>query len=167
MEFAMVGEKLRELAEDATEAKMTDAFGRSAINRFYYAAFLSGRHALSVMNPKWRSVRHSNLPDHFKGVVLKRIKKTARTQEKSGLLNPSKSSDIQTKANTAASQLSNLMTRAYAARCDADYEPEKPVNREEGVLSLAGVRVSDAQNWPRKAEQYSKVLLRLWNELGL
>ena len=39
-----------------------DAFGRSAFNRYYYAAFLSTRELLSMIERSWSGVPHSNIP---------------------------------------------------------------------------------------------------------
>ncbi|MFP3541518.1 hypothetical protein, partial [Pseudomonas sp. SIMBA_044] len=65
---------------------IANLYGRSAFNRYYYAAYLSVREMLQSGQPDYAGASHSDLPGLLEGAVLKRIKVEVRRQVKLHLL---------------------------------------------------------------------------------
>ena len=74
----------------STEAKkidgdIADAYGRSAFNRYYYAAYLTARDLLIKFNPIW-DVSHSDVPNLLESTLPALFRKTAMQLQKNNVL---------------------------------------------------------------------------------
>ena len=163
----LVGDKLSELAITETKQDRVDAFGRSAFNRYYYAAFLITREMLKTLKSDWGTTPHRRIPDLLRGKVLAELRNETKRQLRSGILRPTQSSNMRTEANKAAADLSDLLMRAYDVRCLADYSPDLELSSAQGTFKLGNHTITAASNWSRDASIYTKRLLKLWKNLGL
>lgn len=144
-----------------------DVFGRSAFNRYYYASFLIVREMLSELDKAWSGTPHKSIPELLTKGVLTRIRKITRMQEKQGLLNFREASIYKDSANIAANELSQLLDEAYNIRVISDYHPEEKAIKNGGQIRLKTSTLGAADNWPNRAERYSKSLLKVWKQLGI
>ena len=87
-DFSVVGARLHEIALETSTEGEADAFGRSAFNRYYYAAFLLAREMFREMYKGPESINHADIPAHLKGRVLRAITTRARAQRKAGVPEP-------------------------------------------------------------------------------
>lgn len=59
-----VGSELERLALSDADPNNADLLGRSAFNRYYYAAFLITRETLGYMQPNWKGTQHANIQSY-------------------------------------------------------------------------------------------------------
>lgn len=164
-ELHPVGEHLAARAK-AEGGECADAFGRSAFNRYYYAAYLSVRDLLKQINPKWKA-QHSGIPDLLEDAVINLIRKEAAKQMKSSLISRSDKSRMTSQAATAASELANVLRTAYAVRVTSDYEPEQLLIFDKGTFSLLNRTEGEARSWLASVSLYKGQLLHVAKELAL
>ena len=162
----IVGERLQGWAIEKKVQKEKDLFARSAFNRFYYAAFLITREVLGDLKPEWKKQPHKNIPDLLV-TLQKPIKSELKTQLKAGLISESARSRTLTVLNGSASELSNLLRKAYTLRVVADYEPEVPIKTDNKILLLDDYKLNTAQEWPGKARACCKSIRKIWRDTGL
>jgi len=162
-----VGEKLQDWAVGSHEENESDAFGRSAFNRYYYAAYLETRDMLSMLDPKWARTSHKDIPQLLKRTVTAVIRKEANTQRKAGLITGGRASGLCSTSNDAASELSNLLESAYDIRVVADYNPDIRVVKNGAKIELANEKLDSARTWKNRASIYTKQILKVWKELGI
>lgn len=160
-----VGEKLAQWAVEEVNPLDTDAFGRSAFNRFYYASFLITREMLGKFNSEWMNSPHSQIPSLLNGKVKKRIMDVGRVQLKYQTIDKGKLSSVQSSLHA----LSELLQDAYKVRCDADYCPEKKITRTQikGELLLEQKTLSSARKWVKQTEMHTKNIQRIGRDLGI
>jgi hypothetical protein len=149
-----VGDYLR----DKAIATNADLFGRSAFNRYYYAAYLSARELLQELNPKWAATPHKAIPDLLEGIVVDQLKAIAKRQGQHGTV---------TSAYKAASEIANVLRTAYAVRVVADYRPNNRVDFSNGTFKLVDHSVAEAASWVRRVDGPKGTLLRLYRSLGI
>lgn len=166
-DFAIVGARLHSIACGATAVDEIDSFGRSAFNRYYYAAFLIVRQALGDMRPDWATPRHKDIPRLLDSTVVGVITRRVSAVRRAGAVPPNIVATWQHNAIDAARQLSRLFEEARAIREVADYHPEKKIESLNGAIALASCKVSRAHHWPTDARMFSKALLEVWGDLGL
>ncbi|MBF4281092.1 hypothetical protein EAY27_28865, partial [Vibrio anguillarum] len=81
-----VGSELERLALSDSDPDNSDLLGRSAFNRYYYAAFLTTRETLGYMQSNWKGTAHAEIPNLLEKGLRKPAKAALRQQIKAGLL---------------------------------------------------------------------------------
>jgi len=163
----IVGVKLEDWAKDQKEVIEKDAFGRSAFNRYYYAAYLITRHNLGELDSKWKTEKHKSIPNTLVTTVRKPVIKELEKQCKKGTITKSEQSSAMSSLKAATNELSNMLTQAYDLRCIADYEPEISISTKDNILLLKGYKLSTAREWPGKANAYCKTIRKIWGIASL
>jgi uncharacterized protein (UPF0332 family) len=163
----IVGEHLANEATNRGVSDERDLFGRSAFNRYYYAAFLAVRAVLRKIEPSWATPTHQGVPVVLKGDVLRRIKKQIRDSEKSGIITHSQGEQYYRAAATAALELSNLLTSARETRRIADYEPETKISDDGKVMKLGAYSLEAAKSWENRVHAHAGTILNIYDQLGL
>lgn len=149
-----VGNQLEEWARTQSDFHKKDLFGRSAFNRYYYAAFLITREMLSKCKSEWKCTRHAEIPKLLKSSFSKPVINQLTRQEKSGLMTTSDASRLREKLKTATTELANLLKDAYEARVIADYDPETTITTKGNIISLKSYRLNSASSWADRASHY-------------
>ncbi|HBC0006784.1 MULTISPECIES: hypothetical protein [Vibrionaceae] len=162
-----VGNELQRLALNEPETTNADLLGRSAFNRYYYAAFLVTRETLGFLNSGWKGTPHGNIPALLETNLKKKAKPVAEGFKRKGLMTQGDCSRILTEIDTVAKELAELLRHAYAARILADYEPEIKTAIKDKVIYLEIHKLTSAEMWPNRAEALCKRLRKVWKELGL
>jgi hypothetical protein len=162
-----VGDKLRDWARAEKTESARDLFGRSALNRYYYSAFLSVRDVLKKLDSKWAKHPHKTMPILIQETVYGRLQHRALQSLRNGLIAPSEASGIQSTSRRVSNELAELLRQANLARVTADYEPETKLVRERDDFLLGSLRLSTAGNWENRAANLAASLLVNWNKLGL
>lgn len=134
-----------------------DLFGRSAFNRYYYAAFLVARQLMLAFNPTWKG-SHSSLPSELTGGVLKKV----RAAKKSALrIGDAQGCAICEAACSALHDLASLLRHGYSVRVIADYRPEIEILAGAGArFKLDRTDINVADTWPGKARAYAIAIER-------
>ena len=163
-----VGQQLEVWAIDQSEIRMVDLFGRSAFNRYYYAAFLVTRDMLGELHSNWKGTQHNNIPELLEGALKKPVLTQLNKNVRKEIITQGDRSRLQQELNKATTGLANLLKEAYHIRVIADYEPEIPVEiTKNKVISLSGVKLSTANRWAGQAQSHCKTIRRIWQEVGL
>ncbi|UXI04691.1 hypothetical protein [Photobacterium sp. TY1-4] len=162
-----VGSELERLALNDTDPNHADLLGRSAFNRYYYAAFLITRETLGFMKPNWKGTAHAEIPKLLENGLRKPAKAALTKQVRSGLLDRGDESRLLGDLNATGNQLAQLLKLAYDARILADYEPEIKTTKDGGVIYLSTHKLTTARQWPSQAERLCAKLKRIWKEIGL
>lgn len=163
----IVGDHVAKVAVKSGDVEQFDRFGRCAFNRYYYSAFLAVRAALRKINSKWATPSHKDVPIVLKGDVLARLKHQIRKSQSNGQITENEGLHLFHAAQTAASELSNLLSSARETRRIADYEPEQLVQKSGAVITLGECSLDTAKSWERRVETQAKTILRVYGELGL
>jgi hypothetical protein len=141
-----------------------DQFGRSSYNRYYYATFLRVRAMMRKLDEKWSQLPHAAYPETLTGAVKKKLKSGQAKATKVG------DHDVAaacSKAIHAAIEIAKLMQTASATRVVADYNPDIPVDfLGNGRFALNNINITDAHEWPLKADTLSNVIEKTWVQLG-
>ena len=169
-----VGAQLKHWAIDGCPDAAKDVFGRSAYNRYYYAAFLTTKDMLATLGKLcgkkgWGKTPHKAIPDCLQGCVSKKFKKQLKVSIKTTLLNQEEGAKSSEQFQSNINALADLMKSSYEVRIVADYEPEiRIVWGDDGRSpSLNGYGLSSARDWHKKARIYCKEISRSWKEVGL
>ena len=127
-----------------------DLFGRSAFNRYYYAAFLITRKKLKPIFVDLPG-KHAAIPDFLRGHVARELNRRKRVA-----MRAEDYASVQAVQNgrNAALKLADLLVQGYSARVVADYHPELAVSFNGQGFLLNEVPVSDAVSWPTLARQF-------------
>lgn len=163
----LVGDQLSTWALSQKDDAAQDVFGRSAFNRYYYAAFLVTRAMLSEFDTKWKKQNHSSIPSLLTTTLKKRVKASLDKNVKAGLMSEGERGKLLASLSSSTSELSNLLLGAYSLRCVADYEPEELIAVDGRIIKLQSEKLTSAKSWPDKANSYCKVIRRVWQEAGL
>jgi hypothetical protein len=162
----IVGDHLAEFATKSGDATHLDLFGRSAFNRYYYAAYLITREMLGQLDPLWERTSHKSIPDLLRQTVARRIRK--EVQQQSGkLISIHEAKQMRIDANNAVGTLAALLTSAYAVRCIADYDPAQRVQFASPTFTLFSHSNHEASGWPKHAAIHCKTILRIWRTLAI
>lgn len=162
----IVGEKLEDIALKERDLLSKDLFGRSAFNRYYYAAFLITRKMLGELNFPWKFTPHKEIPNLLNTGVRKGVLSRLRKDAKKGLITEGQKSNLITKLNRATSDLSSLLDEAYDIRVIADYEPEVPISEEGRKLVLKEHKLTTARGWANRASAHCKEIRSVWRDSG-
>lgn len=162
----VVADKLKEIALAANTDHQVDQFGRSAFNRYYYAAYLAVRNVLMEIDVGWARSPHKSLPEILTVTVFQAAKRTAIRSNKKRLLSYAEMKKILSSIKICADELSKILQSGYEARRCADYSPEVNVKRILHNLRLGNHTIHEAQSWPERAEVRAGQLLSSWRQLG-
>lgn len=142
-----------------------DQFGRSAFNRYYYAAFLRVRAGLSGMRYEWRRLPHADMPLVLKGQIAQELKQGRQRAIKA------QDADLVSlcgRALSAAIDLAKLLEEGKTTRVTADYSPEIAVDFTGGEnFQLNTVAVNNARLWPGRAGAFIDSVSAAWRQLGV
>ncbi len=163
----IVADKLRDIAAATADPGELDQFGRSAFNRYYYAAFLIVRARLLAMDAGWGKAAHKSLPDILSNRLCRQARQRVAAMKRAGALDDATGAQVLHSIHNSAGSLSQLLTNAYAARTVADYEPEERVFRDSGTLRLRNFTLKAAESWPSQAERAAAQMFLHWRKLGL
>lgn len=163
----LVGEKLENVASSESDLIKKDLFGRSAFNRYYYAAFLITRELLGDLEPKWKKTPHKEIPELLQGAVRKPVIRRLKQDVKKDLITHGELSALQSKLNIATNELANLLVQAYHVRKVADYEPENHISVNNKIIVLSSCKLTSANNWADRASAYCKDIRKVWKDSGL
>jgi hypothetical protein len=141
-----------------------DLFGKSAFNRYYYATFWIVRDTIAQIDSKWSEPSHAEIPDLLTGRFIKRFRTAIKKADGLGM---KKTSNLKVAANTAASELANLMRHAYLLRIQADYKIDAHACKQGDIIILQGTKSSEAAYWPEKAETLTASLLKVAKKIEL
>ncbi|AJJ18879.1 hypothetical protein NUF47_003397 [Yersinia enterocolitica] len=165
-DFYQVAEHLSSHAKKCHD-DAADAFGRTALNRYYYATYLSVREFLGQMDKSWEGQSHSEIPTLLEGKLLKRIKDAAKNQERSGLLTKPKSKSFIASASSATSLIASILKSAYSIRVISDYKPNEKLVFSKDGFSFGDHTDLEARNWRNRVEIQKGILLNISRELGV
>lgn len=141
-----------------------DQFGRSAFNRYYYAAFLLVRTELKPIVGSWPNT-HAGIPLWLRGAILKELNRGVRQADKA---DDGELKHLCESAKAAALDLSKLMEHGYSVRVVADYDPETPVEfGGQGDFQLNTVKVAEAQAWPHRARAFARPIAMAWRQINV
>lgn len=163
----VVGDQLEKWARSQSESHEKDLFGRSAFNRYYYAAFLITREMLGNYKSEWKRTPHAAIPDLLEKSLPKSVLNQLNNYQKKGLMTSRDVSRLRTTLKTATSELANLLREAYEIRVIADYEPEMVITIKENAILLNHHNLSSASNWADHANSYCKTIYKVWRDAGL
>lgn len=163
----IVGEQLQDWAQEQKEDIKKDLFGRSAFNRYYYAAFLITRKMLEEIDPKWKKTPHKDIPRLLQNAVRKPVIIGLKQNARKGLIKIGESSALQMKLTTATGGLATLLTEAYSVRLIADYQPEDSIIIRNRVIMLSACTLTSASKWADRANAYCKDIRKVWGDSGL
>ncbi|MDP1548660.1 MAG: hypothetical protein Q8L97_00665 [Nitrosomonas sp.] len=163
----IVGDQLEKWAHIQSESHKKDLFGRSAFNRYYYAAFLITREMLGNYKSEWKRTPHAEIPKLLKSSFSKPVINQMNINQKKGLMTTSEASRLRKKLKTATSELANLLKEAYDARVIADYDPETTITIEGNNISLKFYKLNSASSWADRASGYCKTIYSVRRDVGL
>ena len=163
----LVGEKLEDVALSESDGMRKDLFGRSAFNRYYYAAFLITREMLGDIEPKWKKTPHKAIPELLKNAVRKPVVNRLKLNAKKDIITSGELSVLQTKLTKATTELANLLLQAYDVRLVADYEPETHITETKRIITLRSCTLTSANTWADRASAYCKDIRKVWRDSGL
>lgn len=163
----VVGEQLQGWAVSQRETEVKDLFGRSAFNRYYYAAYLVTRKNLGELDPKWKKEKHKAIPNTLLTTVRKPVKHELDKQVKKGIMTSKQRADALDSLKAATAALADLLQQAYDLRCVADYEPEESIVVDGKIMTLKDYKLNTAREWPSKASAYCKTIRKVWGDAGL
>ena len=161
--FEKVATSLHQQAITLSDPTEKDLFSRSTFNRLYYSAFLATREVLKQLAPEWGEMAHKSIPEVLRGQITSHFSK--------GISVARRTSDPQTlklcsSAKMAASELADLLEKAYKVRVTADYFPEIKVNySDSSMYALNSVSINDARMWPNRAEAFARSVKSAWDQL--
>lgn len=163
----IVGEKLEEIAVLERDKDLQNLFGRSAFNRYYYAAFLITREMLGELNNAWKKTAHSEIPNLLETSVRKQPINNLKLSAKKELITSGEFSRLNTSLTNATAELANLLRQAYDVRVIADYEPDQIIVVKGKVISLHSIKLTSANTWMNRANSFCKDIRKVWKEAGL
>ena len=159
----LVGKHLEEQALMRDSDDDIDSFGRSAFNRYYYAAFWIVKSALAEIDPKWSSIPHKQVPEVLRGSVRNRLEKELTKAERTGFSGGRLRNQIRTSTET----LAELMEHAYKKRVEADYSMSTTVKKSNQTLYMGQEKCSSASHWPHRANTSAGNLRNVSKQLGI
>lgn len=161
-----VAEHLSQEAK-SRHADEADAFGRTAFNRYYYAAFLSTRELLMQLDRSWSGESHANIPGLLEGALVKRLRITLKPLKIKGIVPHGKAESLLSQAGAAAGDIAAILRIAYKVRVAADYEPDEKVSFESTTFRLATHTEAEAKQWLIRIDRSKRVILNVAREVGL
>jgi hypothetical protein len=161
-----VGEHLAQKA--VTEAgSLADAFGRSAFNRYYYAAYLTTRDLLGMVDEKWARQPHAAIPQLLQTTFISRIREQAKAHARAGAISGGDQDRLTRSASIAAASMAATLRTAYALRVTSDYEPQTAVRFAGGTFTLVDRSEGEARGWLTEIARSRATLIQILKDLGL
>jgi len=148
-------------------ADEADAFGRTAFNRYYYAAYLSTRDLLIQIDRSWARSPHGNIPEILEIDLIKRLRMALRPLQAKGLVAEGKAKSLVSQAGSAGGEMASILRIAYKVRITADYMPEEKVIFEPATFRLATHTEAEAKQWLLRIDRAKGILLNVAKEVGL
>lgn len=163
----VVGDQLENWAHAQSDFRSSDLFGRSAFNRYYYAAFLVTREMLGDLDSNWKHTQHKNIPELLEVALKKPVLNKLSANVRKDIITEGDKKRLQQELQIATTDLANLLREAYDVRIVADYEPEESVIIKNKVITLKGCKLNSASGWVGRAKNCCKTIRRVWQETGL
>lgn len=159
----IVGNHLQEFAIARTDPEERDQFARSAFNRYYYATYLNVKSTLGSFKSEWSGINHSSVPDVLEGAVKKEL---VKGRERALRADDPGTAELCSRAVRATILLSQLMTKGYASRVTADYNPEVKIDFADIYnFELNYVAVKAAALWPSEARMLLRTIDSAWRQV--
>ena len=155
------------IAAKAKQADEADAFGRTAFNRYYYAAFLSTRDLLIQIDRSWANLPHGNIPGILETDLIRRLRKALKPLQDKGLVAEGKAKSLVNQAGSAGGEMASILRMAYKVRVTADYMPEEKVIFDPATFRLATHTEAEAKQWLLRIDRNKGILLSVAKEAGL
>lgn len=162
----IVADHLCRVAKE-TQADEADAFGRTAFNRYYYAAFLSTRDLLIQVDRSWAHTPHSNIPEILEMNLMKKLRAALKPLQIRGLVAEGRARSLVNQAGSAGGEMAAILRMAYKVRITADYSPEVKVIFEPATFRLATHTEAEAKQWLLRIDRSKGILLNVAKEVGL
>jgi hypothetical protein len=148
-----------------TVGDVADAFGRSAFNRYYYAAYLQTRDLLLQFNPEW-DVSHADAPTLIETTLVGLVRKEAKRLEKKGTISHADSQRITSGVASACMAIAEVLRVAYKVRVISDYRPQESILFENETFNLDSHTEGEARAWATAVEAHKGRILKACKELG-
>lgn len=161
----LVGKTLSAEAKKSS-GDIADAFGRSAFNRYYYAAYLATRDLLITFNPKW-DVSHSDAPKLVESALPALVRKEGKRLLKINALTHANEQRISSGVASAGAAIGELLRIAYKVRVISDYKPEEQVSFDKSTFHLDDHSEGEARSWLSTVEIHKGRILKFGKELEL
>lgn len=169
-DIGAVGDKLVALAmSDPTDPtkSLSDAYVRTAFNRYYYASFLVVQHMLGEIKSEWARTRHKDIPLILRESLISAAKGLIRNKTSSSIVHDKNvlNNSFFT-LRSAGNALAQEIEHAYNIRVIADYRPDSNVQQKGWESTIDGVALRDAQEWRPSAVQKAEEILNAWQEIS-
>jgi hypothetical protein len=152
----------QQAVQQRRNAAQADVFGRSAFNRYYYAAFIRTRRLLTALDANWSKLPHKAYPELLKGQICKHFKYSQRKAER---LRDKELVSACSKAASYTNELAEMFLTSNAIRVVSDYEPDEPIKFiDDARFSLRGVKITTAHEWPSKADTLCRFIEQTWRK---
>lgn len=145
---------------------IADAFGRSAFNRYYYAAYLEVRSLLLMFKSSWK-INHQEAPNYLRKNLPKIFREEINRQQKRHVITHAEGMKISSAVLRSGSYIADVLAVAYKVRSISDYEPNEPVIFDHATFYLDFHSEVDAKGWLSKVEMHKSRILKYGKELGL
>lgn len=162
----VVGDYLIREASQITAETDKDLFGRSAFNRYYYAAFLTIRRLFSEVDDNLNEPPHGQIPELLTVTLHRKFKRIINKQERDGFMTTDQAQELRSSVHQALQSLADLMRYAYSIRKVADYQPETKIELSNGLIEIAGCESSVARSWCDEVEVKVNQVCDIWRQLG-
>ena len=162
-----VGDKLREWAINENDDHIVNMFGRSAVNRYYYATFISVVCELVIIDDDWKYINHKDIPAKLSNKLNRYIKNNIKRQYKSNSIDYEDKMKYINIINESISSLSSLMKEAYSLRVKADYDFDEKAIKNDGKIIFCKKSLSHMQSWHSRANKDLGRILKVCKKLGI
>lgn len=156
------------LSDEAKKRKgdLADAFGRSAFNRYYYAAYLEVRSLLLTFNSRWR-INHDEAPNYLRKNLQKIFREEINRQQKRQVITHAEGMKISSAVLKSASIIAQDLEVAYKVRAISDYEPEELVTFDQTTFHLDSHSEVEAKGWLKNVQIHKSRILKYGKVLDL
>jgi hypothetical protein len=161
----LVGTTLSDEAK-RNSGDIADAYGRSAFNRYYYAAYLATRDLLIRFKPEW-DVSHAGAPDLVGSALPALVRKEAKRLQKLHAMSQADGQRVIRGVASAGAAIGELLRIAYKVRVISDYRPEEQVSFYKSTFHLDAHSEGEARSWLGTVEMHKGRILKFGKELEL
>lgn len=145
---------------------IADAFGRSAFNRYYYAAYLEVRDLLVKFKSDW-DIKHAKAPEYLEENLQEIFRREIKRQVRIQLLTCADGKKIASTVSSSGSAIAQVLRVAYKVRVISDYLPDEPVMFDQATFHLDSHSEGEAKAWLRTVETHKGRILKYGKELEL